>query len=856
MVKQNQNDDDMFSKESEGGGRRTSVCSFSIESDDDSNDADSSSYSGSEAAIVSHPSTIKAYELELKRAFAYWHVEQHRRVPPSSPKGIKKSVTVKGEDRNISRRTSADWHEMIQKKEEEKQQRLDAKLAARTGVAASLCDDSVEIEEIDMDDSDASLEIEVESQVESEVKIEEERMSDKDGENEVESEAEDDEMSDGDNDIEKATPVSDINTQENEGKALQQQQRDPTKSQKRRIMALSILLVFGLVLILGLVIGLTGQGHNNATSQNLRGENGATSSTSKPAPVAIPSKQPTGHFNDTTSILTPMEETAVGGAASMSTTTGAGSVTSQTSDQPAQSNSTATTTNMAEAVSATSPTTADKPTQDDSTTTMAGSVSGGNSPSATTFNQSAQSNSATDMVEAVSGTSPSTTSNQPAQATASTLICDSVKSVGDQCNSALQLLEKCTSSGTTSHGRYGTSTAIHVNGEDVLAIVGGANSDNQATLLSYDKSARSWDHVANLDATDSSSSIISPEQYGSAVAMSSEWIAISTHDLASTSITLYRVSNAMQNIYNANPGLSIEQADETLETHFGSSLAIDNDVLVVGAMRDRDNRGSVYIYHYDDGWRQVSKLQSDNISPHEQGNFGRSVAISNNIIVVGAPNDTVDGKEQCGSVYIFQVQDSPGRIAYIQKLSPVELSAGDGFGNVVTVDVTINPTTNMREDRIVVGTNMDDDKGTNSGSVSIYLRRVGERVFSLEQKLLPSDFSPKSTFGSSIDMQGYQMVVGSKGYGVASLFEYNGESWVEAGSTNDVDSGRALGDDFGSSVGIASWEASTDSAGAGGVVLVGAPLNDEAGEDSGRIYSYAICNDVGLDEDQAGTIFK
>ena len=92
----------------------------------------------------------------------------------------------------------------------------------------------------------------------------------------------------------------------------------------------------------------------------------------------------------------------------------------------------------------------------------------------------------------------------------------------------------------------------------------------------------------------------------------------------------------MQNIYNANPGLSIDQADETLETHFGSSLAIDNDVLVVGAMHDRDNRGSVYIYHYDNGWRQVSKLQSDNISPHEQGNFGRSVAISNNIIVVMA----------------------------------------------------------------------------------------------------------------------------------------------------------------------------------------------------------------------------
>ena len=47
--------------------------------------------------------------------------------------------------------------------------------------------------------------------------------------------------------------------------------------------------------------------------------------------------------------------------------------------------------------------------------------------------------------------------------------------------------------------------------------------------------------------------------------------------------------------------------------------------------------------------------------------------------------------------------------------------------------------------------------------------------------------------------------------------------------------------DFGSSVGIASWDESDDGTSAG-VVLVGAPLNDENGEDSGQIYSYAICS--------------
>jgi hypothetical protein len=220
------------------------------------------------------------------------------------------------------------------------------------------------------------------------------------------------------------------------------------------------------------------------------------------------------------------------------------------------------------------------------------------------------------------------------------------------------------------------------------------------------------------------------------------------------------------------------------------------------------------------------------------------VAISQGIVVVGAPNDTcLDNKQQqrCGSVYIFQ--QAPGGFAFVQKISPQDLSVGDQFGYSVTVEVAFNPTTAVREDRIAIGTHMDDDKGMNSGSVYVFVRRDGERLFSLEQKLLPKEWSPRSTFGTSVDMQGHRMIVGSEGYGVAHLFEYDGESWIEVGSTNDVDSGRALGDDFGSSVGIASWDESDDSTSAGaGVALVGAPLNDENGEDSGQIYSYAICS--------------
>lgn len=743
VCQRDDDNDEMDSKNSGGRDASSLGDSFSIESLE--NDAASSSFSDSGASQINEAPTLKAYELELRKAFAaVATVEQHRRASQIANRLIKaatqeEEVTI----RNTSRRTSADWEEMVQKKEEEKRRKRDAKLTVQTAETASpytVVPIDARIENFIQENHIAHIENDVGSDVESDAEV----------------------------------PVN--AGQENETKAVpQQKQQELINSHKRRIMALSMIMTFGLMSILGLVIGLKGQGQSTATSQNLRGENESPTPTptSKPAPAVIPSKEPT---SDGVTLSTAVVEAE---AAAIATTVGVGAVSGP------------------------------------STTATA-------------------------------------TSNRPTQPNSTTLVCDLVKAADDQCSQALRLLEKCTSSETRSSGRYGNSIAINTNGDDVLAVVG-AKFDNHATLLSYDKSSRTWDHVSSLHSLDNnsgSSSIISYNQFGSAVAISPEWIAISAPiDTVSISVTLYRVSDAIQNRDNAVPDFSIEQVDKTPGSLFGSSLAIDDKILVVGAERDRDNKGSVYIYRNDNGWRLVSKLQSDNVSSHLQGNFGHSVAVAQGIIAVGAPNDTVGGRQRCGSVYIFQ--HTPKGFAYIQKISPQELLARDQFGYVVTIDVTNNPATDMREDRIAIGTHMDDDKGMDSGSVYIYLRRDGERSYSLEQKLLPREQSPKSAFGSSIDMQGYRMVVGSKGYGVARLFEYNGESWLEIGSTKDVDSGRALGDNFGSAVSIASFEESIN--GDGGVVLVGAPLNDEAGEDSGRIYSYAICN---TDLEQADTLFK
>ena len=74
---------------------------------------------------------------------------------------------------------------------------------------------------------------------------------------------------------------------------------------------------------------------------------------------------------------------------------------------------------------------------------------------------------------------------------------------------------------------------------------------------------------------------------------------------------------------------------------FGASVAISDDVIVVGAIQYPDGPGSAHIFRRDDSlnnWLPEQKLVASDGQPGDI--FGRSVAISGNTVVVGAYGDT------------------------------------------------------------------------------------------------------------------------------------------------------------------------------------------------------------------------
>jgi hypothetical protein len=254
-----------------------------------------------------------------------------------------------------------------------------------------------------------------------------------------------------------------------------------------------------------------------------------------------------------------------------------------------------------------------------------------------------------------------------------------------------------------------------------------------------------------------------------------------------------------------------------------STVAISGNTIVVGAAQPANGGpGAIYVFQGSAGnnkWPEIAKLTASDSAGYDH--FGASVAISNDIIVVGAHWDDDDG-DGSGSVYVFR--DSSADWIEVAKLTASSGSARDHFG----LSVAISGTT------IVVGAPGDDDKGDGSGSVYVFHDSSGSNDWSEVAKLTASDGAAGEDFGISVAISGSAIVVGAYQFdtnstkaGCAYIFrDANGNGdWSE---TVKVTASDGVADDyFGISV-----------AASGEIIAVGAYGDDDGGERSGSAYIY------------------
>ncbi len=303
--------------------------------------------------------------------------------------------------------------------------------------------------------------------------------------------------------------------------------------------------------------------------------------------------------------------------------------------------------------------------------------------------------------------------------------------------------------------------------------------------------------------------IASGDQFGFSVASSEDFVvvgAFANDTGAAESGSAY--------VFSATTGaLVVKLTNPTPASNdlFGWSVAVSGNIVVVGAIFDDStgtDSGSAYVFNATTG-QLVATLA--NPSPATNDQFGSSVAVSGQTVVVGARLDDA-GAVDSGRAYVFNASGG----APTATLSNPIPGAGDAFGGSVAIS----------GNTVVVGASADDTTGTDSGSVYVFNTSGGALLATLTNP------TPQAgdLFGYSVAVSGSTVVVGAvsdnTGFtdsGIAYVFDASGGPPV-ATLNNPT---PAVNDEFGFSVAVS-----------GNNVVVSAVRDDTSATDSGSAYLF------------------
>lgn len=260
---------------------------------------------------------------------------------------------------------------------------------------------------------------------------------------------------------------------------------------------------------------------------------------------------------------------------------------------------------------------------------------------------------------------------------------------------------------------------------------------------------------------------------------------------------------------------------------YGRSVAVGGNIIVVSA-HNADapafHSGAAYIFRYDPKTMQwsleatLTATDSDSVD-----RFGWSVDIEGDVALIGARSDDNNGVTNAGAAYIFRYNSQLKQWIEEAKLTDPNVDEGDllGFSVSISGDVAL------------VGAPVNEDAGGGTGAAFIFRHDPDNpSKWILEQQLQAFDAQFAAAFGRSVSLQGDVALIGAPQLdsqnGAAYVMRFDGKEWVHEAkllATNPVGPFPLMG------TGVS---LSAD----GTTALAGAPLDYEAGNQSGAIHVF------------------
>lgn len=274
----------------------------------------------------------------------------------------------------------------------------------------------------------------------------------------------------------------------------------------------------------------------------------------------------------------------------------------------------------------------------------------------------------------------------------------------------------------------------------------------------------------------------------------------------------------------------LESPELDPDERFGRAVAVTGSVLVVGAPNADSpafQQGAAYVYRFDGiQWQFQAMLTASDGESDDV--FGQSVAIDGDVLVIGAPNVVVNGLAHAGAAYIYRFNEKKGEWIEQAKLTAPNAEEEDGLGLSVSI----------RGDVALVGAPGKNHVWNESGSAFVFRRKGSE--WSYEAELADFDDIWVQWLGFSVYLSQDIAVVGvpldnsiDKGNdsGSAYIYRYDPDTSEWAQEQTIIASDAAHLDWFGFSVSI-----SED----GQTIASGAVLDDDLGSGSGSAYVFRL----------------
>ena len=319
--------------------------------------------------------------------------------------------------------------------------------------------------------------------------------------------------------------------------------------------------------------------------------------------------------------------------------------------------------------------------------------------------------------------------------------------------------------------------------------------------------------------------------------------------------------------------------------NFGSSVAISGNTMVVGAPYESsaakgingsqtsnaaDSSGAAYVFvRSGTTWKQLAYLKASNTNAAD--NFGFSVAISGNTIIVGAPfedsaatgvngNQADNSAMSAGAAYVFVRSSTTWKQQAYLKASNAKASAT--FGTDVAISGNLAVVGAPAESSAATGVNGNgaDTSAPFAGAAYVFAR--SSTTWSQQAYLKASNTDANDAFGTVVDISGSTVVVGapteaSNATGVNAVGTDNsansaGAAYVFTGSAGVWTqqaylkaSNTDIGDEFGSSVAVSGNEVLVGAIGeASAATGVTGNQADNTLTNSGAVYAFSRSGSV------------